>query len=87
MNYYAEAIDIITKDGTDFRALVLEIAKRRPKVVVDAANRPSSMEQEILAIAQSGRKLDAIKLWRQRTGDGLKEAKDAVDALMMKIRA
>lgn len=36
---------------------------------------------EIVALLQGGKKIEAIKLYRQRTGVGLKEAKDAVEAL------
>ena len=38
--------------------------------------------QEILATARSGNKIGAIKQYRELTGVGLKEAKDAVEALM-----
>jgi ribosomal protein L7/L12/DNA-directed RNA polymerase subunit RPC12/RpoP len=37
--------------------------------------------QEITRIARSGKKIEAIKLYRQLTEVGLKEAKDAVEAL------
>ena len=39
------------------------------------------LEQEVLAILKGGTKIEAIKVYRQRTGVGLKEAKDAVEAL------
>ncbi|WP_432840731.1 ribosomal protein L7/L12 [Dactylosporangium sp. CA-092794] len=38
---------------------------------------PAGVLQELV----SGRKIQAIKLYREATGAGLKEAKDAVDAL------
>jgi len=41
----------------------------------------SSSEAEIVALLQQGRKIKAIKLYRERTGVGLKEAKDAVEAI------
>ena len=34
-----------------------------------------------VALLRAGRKIDAIKSLRERTGIGLKEAKDAIDAL------
>ncbi|MCC6443552.1 MAG: ribosomal protein L7/L12 [Armatimonadetes bacterium] len=34
----------------------------------------------IRELTRAGRKIEAIKLYRERTGAGLKEAKDAVDA-------
>lgn len=36
---------------------------------------------EIAALLRMNRKIEAIKLYRQMTGTGLKEAKDAVDNL------
>jgi ribosomal protein L7/L12 len=41
----------------------------------------SGADPEIVALAQGGNKIEAIKLYRQRTGAGLAEAKDAVDGL------
>jgi ribosomal protein L7/L12 len=42
---------------------------------------PGSFEEQILALLQGGKKIEAIKLYREKTGKGLKEAKDAVEAL------
>jgi hypothetical protein len=49
----------------------------------------SSLEQRVLSLMAQGRKIEAIKLYRQETCAGLKEAKDAVEALAAKhgIRA
>ena len=41
----------------------------------------SSLESEIVSLLQGEKKIEAIKLYRQRTGTGLKEAKDAVEAI------
>lgn len=38
-------------------------------------------DPEIQALLLSGNKIEAIKRWRALTGHGLKEAKDAVDAM------
>jgi ribosomal protein L7/L12 len=38
-------------------------------------------ENQILELLAAGRKIAAIKLYREQTGRGLKEAKDAVEAL------
>jgi len=37
--------------------------------------------KEVVELVQNGRKIDAIKLFRELTGVGLKEAKDAVEAI------
>jgi len=39
------------------------------------------VEQEVLDLLSAGRKIDAIKVYRERTGHGLKESKDAVEHL------
>jgi ribosomal protein L7/L12 len=41
----------------------------------------SNLEQEILGLMKGEKKIEAIKLLREKTGLGLKEAKDAVEAL------
>lgn len=38
-------------------------------------------EEEILSLLEQGRKIEAIKLYRERTGAGLKSAKDAIEAM------
>ena len=38
-------------------------------------------DPEVLALVDSDRKIDAIKRVRERTGLGLKESKDVVDAI------
>ena len=43
-------------------------------------NAPPSLSSQAIAALQSGNKIEAIKLVREATGLGLKEAKDAVDA-------
>ena len=39
------------------------------------------LDSQILQLMQTGRKIDAIKLYRETRRVGLKEAKDAVEAL------
>ncbi|MGN9755770.1 ribosomal protein L7/L12 [Streptomyces sp. SD31] len=36
---------------------------------------------EVLALLRNGKKIEAIKVYREITGEGLKEAKDAVERL------
>lgn len=40
-----------------------------------------ALESELIELLQAGRKIEAIKRFRAETGAGLKEAKDAVEAL------
>jgi ribosomal protein L7/L12 len=41
----------------------------------------STMEAEVVRLLEGGKKIEAIKVYRERTGVGLKEAKDAVEAV------
>lgn len=43
--------------------------------------RQEAGEEEIRGLLAAGRKIEAIKLYRERTGVGLKEAKDAVESM------
>lgn len=38
-------------------------------------------DPQLIALVQAGKKIQAIKVYRQATGAGLRDAKDAVDAL------
>jgi ribosomal protein L7/L12 len=41
----------------------------------------SPVDTEILDLVRQGRKIEAIKIYRERTGAGLAEAKTAIDRL------
>jgi len=41
----------------------------------------SPVDREILDLLKAGKKIEAIKLYRARSGSGLKEAKDYVEQL------
>ncbi|MBB5894639.1 ribosomal protein L7/L12 [Kutzneria kofuensis] len=40
-----------------------------------------AVDQDVVALARAGRKIEAIKRYRELTGVGLKEAKDAVERI------
>lgn len=42
---------------------------------------PAAAEEQVAALVRAGRKIEAIKRYREQTGVGLKEAKDYVDSL------
>lgn len=48
-------------------------------------NLTPEQNQKISDALASGRKIEAIKLYRQATGAGLKEAKEAIEALLPKL--
>jgi ribosomal protein L7/L12 len=43
------------------------------------ASRPGALSPQVAALVAAGRKIEAIKLYRQETGEGLKQAKVAVE--------
>jgi hypothetical protein len=45
-------------------------------------SRPGALSPEVAALVTAGRKIEAIKLYRQETGVGLKPAKDAVECAL-----
>jgi len=42
-------------------------------------SRPGALSPQVAALVAAGRKIEAIKLYRQETGEGLKQAKSAVE--------
>ena len=46
----------------------------------EAAGRPGTISQEVADLARQGKKIEAIKLLREQTGVGLKEAKERIEA-------
>ncbi|WP_417378471.1 ribosomal protein L7/L12 [Gimesia sp.] len=50
----------------------------------DAADGQSEVAQHILESLRQGNKIQAIKAYRESTGEGLKESKEAIDALIEK---
>jgi len=45
------------------------------------------MGDAVVALVQAGKKIQAIKAYRQATGAGLKDAKDAVENIERTMRA
>lgn len=71
-----------TQTTTKRRATKKRAVKKR--AVKKAAKKhaiPTSLRDQIRELLASGRKISAIKLYREHTGTGLREAKDAVEAM------
>jgi ribosomal protein L7/L12 len=69
------------------KSAVEAIAAGQPFQPRDAAadgGTSDSMEDQLLILLKAGKKIEAIKLYRERTGAGLLDAKDAVEALAVK---
>ncbi len=51
------------------------------------ADQPTRQQiEEITGALAAGRKIEAIKIYREATGKGLKEAKDFIDALIPRLK-
>jgi ribosomal protein L7/L12 len=57
----------------------LEAGQKLPSQAIDGG-----FENELVALLEQGQKIEAIRVYREKTGAGLKEAKDAVEALAAK---
>ncbi len=54
----------------------------RPPAAAFGSGLPSPLTSpEIVALVQAGKPIQAIKVYRQMTGAGLKESKDVIDSL------
>jgi ribosomal protein L7/L12 len=47
---------------------------------------PRGPAAEVENLIRAGRKIEAIKAWRESTGQGLREAKEAVEAIERRLR-
>ena len=85
---YKQAIDLLTNKELNYRAIVIEFAKHHPKLFMKLVV-PNRDVIEVLRKEDwmngcrkylvDGKKVEAIKLCRNATGLGLKEAKDVCD--------
>jgi ribosomal protein L7/L12 len=85
-NWDPRAIDALA-GAEDFRGILFRIAAKHPKAVVDACAPLQQQEptwvEECRHMMRADLKINAIKHWRAHSGDGLKEAKDACEALKL----
>jgi ribosomal protein L7/L12 len=81
VKHYREATGVGLKEAKD-AVEALERGANSPYPAVSVGGAPAGdWIDEVRALARAGKKIDAIKLYRERTGLGLKESKDAVEAL------
>ena len=91
-NYYPEMMDIIKADWPVNKVAVFDwMCRHRPHSVIEAIkatsdtlspkfNEPTYAE-ECRALIRNNKIIAAIKHWHEKTGCGLKEARDAVEKL------
>lgn len=84
---YAAAITELEKAEFSNNEVIFEIARKTPGAYVAAVKRLrdraayKDWKQKCIDLMRAGQKIEAIKACRAATGMGLKEAKDAVEAL------
>lgn len=85
---YLDAARLLqSRRGVSLDEAAAEIDRLRGDITpLDPASAVDPITPEIAAAIRSGRKIEAIKLYRQAHGVGLKEAKDAVDAFQATAR-
>jgi hypothetical protein len=84
--HYAQAIDILMGREVDFKSMCIELAKQNPELFCTLAakaapSKDKAWHREAIAHMRAGEMVSAIKLCREKTGFGLKEAKDVMDAV------
>lgn len=47
----------------------------------DSKSRQEELEEDVCELLRAGKKIEAVKRFREATGTGLKEAKEAVEAV------
>lgn len=85
-NHYAQAIDILMGKEVDFRSMCIELAKQNPELFCtlaakDAPSKDNAWHREAINHMRDNEMVTAIKMCREKTGFGLKEAKDIIDAI------
>lgn len=89
MNYYKQAIrELQNLTESDYKSLVYKIAQVSPftlcKAVKSIREENDPVKAAIIELrnVKGGNKIDAIKLYRELTGSGLKESKDYVESII-----
>lgn len=91
--HYKIALTIAMDDEVDYKKVALEVAKSDPKLFIrasvlagfapeDGSDGRTALEQQCIALRDGGDKVAAIKAWRAKTGDSLKDAKWKVENLV-----
>ncbi|MGH9943907.1 MAG: ribosomal protein L7/L12 [Pyrinomonadaceae bacterium] len=65
--------------GDDGRGPMLQSGAPRPAITDVAV--PADVGEQVKSLLRGGNKIEAIKVYREASGRGLKEAKDAVEGI------
>jgi ribosomal protein L7/L12 len=66
--------------------LTRQVAMLADQLGIDLEELEPAASGEVALLVQRGKKIEAIKAYRDATGAGLKEAKDAVEAMERELR-
>ncbi|NBR07220.1 MAG: hypothetical protein EBT92_15845 [Planctomycetes bacterium] len=77
------AILLFSRTGSQAVELRLQRVERKLDAIINHLGivMNSGVDPQIIELVQAGKKIEAIKLYRESTGVGLKEAKDFVESL------
>lgn len=80
-----EAIKLVREQTgcglAEAKAAVEKLERGEPSEPAAPGGDLGNLKEEIRTLVLSGRMIDAIKLYREKTNTGLKDAKDAVDKI------
>lgn len=85
--YFQKAIDVLMNENIDYKKVCIALAQTNPKLFIKLVDDPNVFKpveewhREVKRHMIGVRKVEAIKLIREKTGFGLKEAKDISDLL------
>lgn len=81
---YREQTGIGLKEAKD---VVETMEQERQRTMLSEMAEMYKGDDAVESLLIAGNRINAIKLYRQRTGVGLKEAKDAIDRMMVEMKA
>lgn len=81
----ADEIAQLKREVARLTRLVDDLYLRLDGVAPDGTLDPSQPPAEVVAALQAGNVIEAIKLWRELYGSGLREAKDQVEELQRRL--
>ena len=79
MSYETELVDLRKRVAKLERTVDFLLAQLKLTYIDNPAS--AGVDPDIFDLVQNGKKIEAIKLYRERTGAGLAEAKDFIDSL------
>jgi len=75
-------LSLLARGGGNVSARLPSMERKLDLILTNLGIDPNQgLDQQITELVRSGQKIEAIKLYREQTGVGLKEAKDYVERL------